>query len=142
MRNGRGERGQCWDHHSNRRLDDHERRATRLEPNPVMEPIGQAGIIDNDGTAREVAHDGTSVRIGMVVPVTRIVMLAVRLGPVRVVLFLGTGIPAALRVRVRRNEAGNKERGKQEARHSHGSSPLPGDMDRSRARPLVIRTSR
>jgi hypothetical protein len=65
----------------------------------------------------------------VVVPVTRIVMLAVRLGPVKVVLFLGTGIYAPLRVRVRRNEAGNKERGKQEARHSHGSSPLPGNVE-------------
>jgi hypothetical protein len=107
-----------------------------------MEPIGKAGVIDNDGSARQVADDGASVWIDMVVPVARIVMLAVRLGPVKVVLFLGTGICAALRVRLRRNEAGNKERGKQEARHSHGSSPLPGDMDRSRARPLVIRTSR
>jgi hypothetical protein len=65
----------------------------------------------------------------MVVSMTRIVMLAVRLGPEDVFLFLGTAICTTLRVPMRRNEAGNKECGKQEARHSHGSSPLPGDMD-------------
>jgi hypothetical protein len=64
----------------------------------------------------------------MVVSVTRIVMLAVRLGPEKIVLFLGTPICTTLCVSMRRNEAGNKECGKQEARHSHGSSPLPGDM--------------
>jgi hypothetical protein len=73
----------------------------------------------------------------MVVSVTRIAMLAIRLGP-----FLITAIFAPLRVYVRRIEAGNKEGGKQEARHSHGSAPLPGDMNRFQARPLVIRTSR
>jgi hypothetical protein len=134
--NGCGERGQCWDHYSYRRLDDHECRAARLEPNAVVEPVGQAGIIDNEGTARNVAYDGTPVWINMVVPVTRIAMLAVRLG-----LFLGAFV-AALRAHVRWIEAGKNEGGKQEARHSHGSSPLPGDMDRSWARPLVIRTSR
>jgi hypothetical protein len=64
----------------------------------------------------------------MVVSVARIVMLPVRLGPENVVLFLGTAICTALRVPMRWKEAGNEECGKQEARHSHGSSPLPGDM--------------
>jgi hypothetical protein len=91
-----------------------------------MESIGQAGVIDNEGSARQVAQDGAPVRIDMVVPVTRIAMLAVRLG-----LFLGAALFAALRIHRGRIEAGNKESGKQEARHSHshGSSPLPGDMD-------------
>jgi hypothetical protein len=90
-----------------------------------MESIGQASVIDNEGSARQVAHDGAPVRIDMVVPVTRIAMLAVRLG-----LFLGAALFVALSIHMRRIEAGNKEDGKQEARHSHGSSPLPGDMDR------------
>jgi hypothetical protein len=94
-----------------------------------MKPIGQAGVIDSDGSARQVAQDRTSVRIDMVVSVARIVMLPVRLGPENVVLFLGTAIRTALRVPLRWNEAGNEECGKQEARHSHGSSPLPGDME-------------
>jgi hypothetical protein len=72
----------------------------------------------------------------MVVSVTRIVMLAVRLGPEQVVLFLGTAIRTALCVPMRRNEAGNKECGKQEARHSHGTSPLPGDINEKLARPV------
>jgi hypothetical protein len=117
-------------------VDDHECRAARLEPNAVLESIGQAGVIDNDGSARQVAYDGTSIRIDMVVPVTRIAMLAVRLG-----LALGTWVFAALRVHIRWIEAGDKQRGKQEAEHSHDSSPLPGDMDRMWARPLVIRTN-
>jgi len=127
----RGERGQCRDHYSNRRLNDHVCRAARLEPNAVVEPIGQAGIIDYEGPAREVAHDGTSVWIDMVVPMTRIAMLAVRLG-----LFF-----AALRVYIRWIQADDKEGGEQEAKHSHGSSPLPGDMNGIWARPRVIRTT-
>lgn len=98
MGNRRGERGQCWDHYTNRRLDDHERRAARLKPNAVVEPIRQAGVIDNEGSPGEVAYDGASVWIDMVVPVTGIAMLAVRLG-----LFF-----AALRVYVRWIETGNK----------------------------------
>lgn len=137
MGDGRGKRGQCWDHYSDRRLDDHECRAAWLEPNALVKSIGKAGVVDNEGAARQVPYDGTPVRIDMVVPVTRIVMLAIRLGP-----FLVTAIFAPLRVYVRRIEAGNKEGGKQEARHSHGSAPLPGDMNRFQARPLVIRTSR
>jgi hypothetical protein len=97
-----------------------------------MKSIGKAGVIDDEGSARQVPYDGTPVRIDMVVPVTRIAMLSIRLGP-----FL---VP--LRVYVRRIEADNKEGCKQEARHSHGSAPLPGDMNRFQARPLVIRTSR
>ena len=89
-----------------------------------MESIGQASVIDNEGSTRQVAHDGAPVRIDMVVPVMRIAMLAVRLG-----LFPGAALFVALRVHMRRIEAGNQEDGKQEARHSHGSSPLPGDMD-------------
>jgi hypothetical protein len=72
----------------------------------------------------------------VIVPVARIAMLAVGLG-----LLVGAALFVALRIHVRWAEAGNKEGGKQEARHSHGSSPLPGDMDRIRARPLVIRTN-
>jgi hypothetical protein len=89
-----------------------------------MESIRKASVIDNGGSARQVAHDGTPVRIDMVVPVTDIAMLAVRLG-----LFLGAALLVALGVHMRWIEAGNTEDGKQEARHSHGSSPLPGDMD-------------
>jgi hypothetical protein len=66
----------------------------------------------------------------VIVSVTRIVMLAVGLGPEKVVRFLGTTICTTLRVPMRRNEAGNKECSKQEARHSHGTSPLPGDTNR------------
>jgi hypothetical protein len=136
VRDGRGERGQCWDDYSNRRPDDHERWATRLEPNAAMEPIGQACVIDNVGSVRHLAHDGASVRIDVIVPVTRIAMLVVRLG----LFVVGGALFVTLRVHMRWVETGNKEDGKQEARHSHGSSPLPGDMDRIRARPLVIRT--
>jgi hypothetical protein len=136
VRDGCGERGQCWDDHSNRRSDDHERRAKRLEPNAAMEPIGKPCVIDNIGSARHVAQDGASVRIDVIVPVTRIAMLVVRLG----LFVVGATLFVALRGHMGWIEAGNKEDGKQEARHSHGRSPLPGDVDRIRARPLVIRT--
>ncbi|HEV7446307.1 MAG TPA: hypothetical protein VGO18_27310 [Steroidobacteraceae bacterium] len=89
-----------------------------------MESIGEPGVIDNEGSTRQVAHDRAPVRIDMVVPVTRIVMLAVRLG-----LFPGAALFVALRVHMRRIQPGSKEDGKQEAKHSHGSSPLPGDID-------------
>lgn len=126
MRDRCGERWQCWDHHSNRGLDDHVCRAPRLVPNAVMKPIGQAGVIDNNCSTRQVAYDRASVWIDMVVSVTRIVMLPVRLSPEKVVLLLGAAVCTVLSVPVRRNEAGNKERGIQEARHSHGSSPFAG----------------
>jgi len=131
MGNPCGERGQCWDDHSNRRLNDHERRAARLKPNAVAEPIRRTGVIDNEGPPGQVAENRTSVRINMVVPVAGIAMLAVRLD-----LFF-----AVLRVYIRWVETGKKQGGEQEAKHSHGSSPLPGDMDGIRARPLVIRTT-
>jgi hypothetical protein len=78
----------------------------------------------------------------MIMSVARIAMLAVRLG---LRLFRGTGeaLFVALRIHTGWVEAGNNEGGEQEARRSHGSSPLPGDgLDRIRARPLVIRSAR
>jgi hypothetical protein len=121
VRNGRRKRGQCWDRYSDRRLDDHECGAARLEPDAALEPIRQAGVVDNHGSARQVTYDGASVRIDMIVPVAHIVMLAVRLG-----LFLEPAVFTALRAHIRWIEVGDKEGGKQDARHSHGSSPCRG----------------
>jgi len=114
--------------------------AAGLHPNAVVESIGEAGVIDGHGAVRQVADDGAPIRIGMIVSVARIVVLAVRLSPG---LFLRAALCVALRVHIRWIEAGNKECGKQEARTFACSSPLPGDgIDRIRARPLVIRTMR
>jgi len=137
---GSGERGQCWDDDSDRGLNDHECRAAGLQPDAVVKSIGEAGVIDGHGAVRQVADDGAPIRIGMIMSVARIVVLAVRLSPG---LFLRAALCVALRAHIRWIETGNKECGKQEARRSHGSSPLPGDgIDRIRARPLVIRTMR
>jgi hypothetical protein len=57
----------------------------------------------------------------MVVSVARIAMLAVRLAT-----FLSKPLFAGLRVDMSWSEAGNKESGKQEAKHTHGSSPFAG----------------
>src|SRR5205814_4502108 len=109
-RYGRGERGQCWDHDPDGRLDDHEGRAPGLEPDAIVESIGKASIVDNGGSARQVTDEGASIRVDVVMPVARIAMLAVRYG-----LLVAAALVAGLRVPVRWIEAGDEEGGKQEA---------------------------
>jgi len=76
-----------------------------------MEPVRNAGVIDSDCSPRKVAHNGTPVRIEMIVAVTCIVMLVVRLG-----LFLGPTLIAVLSIRIHWIDTGNQEGGKEEAK--------------------------
>ena len=72
----------------------------------------------------------------MIVAVTRVVMLVIRLD-----LFLGPALIAVLPVRMSWIETGDREGGKQEAKHAHRSSLLPGDsINMIRARLLMTWT--
>ena len=122
MRHDRGERGECWDEEADGGRHHHECRSPWLEPDAVMESVGQTRIGHHDRPLRRVPQDRASIRIEMIVALTCVVMLVVRLR-----LFFGRARVAALAVSMCWNQKGNGNGGKQNARRTHGSSPTPGD---------------
>jgi hypothetical protein len=127
VHHGRSERGQCWDHQANRRLDYDVCRSPRLEPDAIVESIGDARVVNGNGSTWQVADDSAPVGIHMIVPMPDIAMLAVRLD-----LIIGQAFLAVLRINVGWIEMRHTDRGEQAGNQSHGSSPLPGDgMERT-----------
>ena len=122
MRQDRGEGGECWDDEADRRRHHHECRSPWLEPDTVMESVGQARIGHHDRPLRRVPQDRAPIRIEVIVALARVVMLVVRLR-----LLFGRARVAALAVSICWNQQGNRNGGKQNARRPHGSSPSPGD---------------
>jgi hypothetical protein len=112
-----------------RRIYNNVSRSARLEPHTPLEPVGNTGIVDDYGTVRQVANDGTSIRVDMIVPMTHIAMLAVRLG-----LFLRT---------LRDDDGWMQERcddgDTQAGNDSHGSSPSPDTAPTRLVRLLISR---
>ena len=122
MRHDRGERGECWDEEADGGRHHHECRSPWLEPDAVMESVGQTRVGHHDRPLRRVPQDRASIRIELIVALTCVVMLVVRLR-----LFFGRARVAALAVSMCWNQKGNGNGGKQNARRTHGSSPSPGD---------------
>jgi hypothetical protein len=117
MHHRRSKPGKCRDDQADRRVDHDESRTPRLVPDPIVESVGNPGIVDDHGALRRIPHDGPSVGIDMVVPVAGIAMLAVRLGLL---------LEAALRINIGWSKTSHQDRGGQAGNQSHDGSPFAG----------------